>query len=139
MDASCSICRDTVDDKIYSITNCKHIFHESCIETWVSFGGENQIQTCPMCRTELSFKTLEKPYFIYTSLFYISIILLLITFVLHYLQFVVVVDEINDNGICQWNAENWCSNRGYTWFKSENNGGLCNIDFCYRYTYTYKL
>ena len=45
-------------------------------------------------------------------------------------------EEINDNGECQWDPVNWCTKRGYIWFKSENYGSICNTDFCYRKIYT---
>jgi hypothetical protein len=41
----CGICLDYMDDKI-TILKCNHIFHESCINEWLSSND-----TCPYCRT----------------------------------------------------------------------------------------
>tara|TARA_B100000902_G_scaffold163751_2_gene158898 strand:+ start:173 stop:703 length:531 start_codon:yes stop_codon:yes gene_type:complete len=52
--SECSICCDSIysineyidgSDKTLFKTSCGHIFHYSCIQTWVS-----QKNTCPMCR-----------------------------------------------------------------------------------------
>ena len=45
--STCSIClEDFKLEEIVSLTNCKHIFHNQCIEKWKN-------NTCPMCRNNL--------------------------------------------------------------------------------------
>jgi hypothetical protein len=43
---TCSICLET-DTKETHTTNCGHIFHKSCISTWLK-----EKNSCPMCRKE---------------------------------------------------------------------------------------
>jgi hypothetical protein len=46
---NCSICRDSFEDTcIIRKLNCDHIFHISCIDTWL----ETNIR-CPLCRVDL--------------------------------------------------------------------------------------
>jgi|LakMenEpi03Aug12_release.lakeMendotaPanAssembly.Ray.scaffolds.fasta_scaffold2309458_1 hypothetical protein len=124
MEDICPICRDTLGDIKTSITICKHIYHEKCIKMWNAYGRR---QTCPMCRTLLSFKPIIKKKYNTTFIYYIILFLL----TLYLFNFIEIFYVINDNGICQWDAKQWCSDRGYIWFKSENHGSLCNTDYCY--------
>ena len=43
----CSICRADFEDGVIQITECNHVFHEECLQTW--FQRSNQ---CPLCRHE---------------------------------------------------------------------------------------
>jgi hypothetical protein len=47
--SSCSICLDELKDisNIYRLTLCKHVFHDHCIQEWISKSNNN---TCPNCR-----------------------------------------------------------------------------------------
>ncbi|KAL0923697.1 hypothetical protein M5K25_007764 [Dendrobium thyrsiflorum] len=40
------LCEFVEGDGLRVLTNCKHWFHESCVEVWLSSGG-----SCPTCRT----------------------------------------------------------------------------------------
>jgi hypothetical protein len=50
----CSICYEFYDDSTSINTNCNHIFHNECLQTWISTQD-----TCPLCRR-------KKPLYIYT-------------------------------------------------------------------------
>lgn len=43
-DNVCPICYDDYSNDTMVQTNCKHLFHRSCIEQW-------EKNTCPMCRS----------------------------------------------------------------------------------------
>ena len=47
---TCSICREPINDTsiIREIKNCRHNFHQLCLDTWL----ENR-RTCPICRGEV--------------------------------------------------------------------------------------
>ncbi|GLT78205.1 hypothetical protein SLA2020_497470 [Shorea laevis] len=46
---SCAVCLDDFedDDEIRRLTNCRHIFHRSCLDRWMGYHQK----TCPLCRT----------------------------------------------------------------------------------------
>ncbi|KAI3847007.1 hypothetical protein MKW92_019949 [Papaver armeniacum] len=46
---SCAICLCEYEgrDEIRELMNCRHIFHESCLDRWM-FSNQT---TCPLCRT----------------------------------------------------------------------------------------
>ncbi|KAI3987800.1 hypothetical protein MKX01_018783 [Papaver californicum] len=48
-DSSCAICLCEYEgpDEIIPLMNCRHIFHESCLDRWMV----NYQTTCPLCRT----------------------------------------------------------------------------------------
>ncbi|KAI3906141.1 hypothetical protein MKW92_004139 [Papaver armeniacum] len=48
---SCAICVCEYEgqDEIKLLMNCRHIFHGSCLDRWIS----NNQSTCPLCRTSL--------------------------------------------------------------------------------------
>jgi hypothetical protein len=49
----CSICLEKVKtDKVK--TNCDHVFHKDCIETWMRIGRGQNTNRCPNCRTEFN-------------------------------------------------------------------------------------
>ena len=50
----CTICYNLLDDptKIV-ITNCNHIFHLECIQTWQNVQVDFR-KTCPNCRTRMT-------------------------------------------------------------------------------------
>lgn len=49
----CSICLEKVKtDRVK--TNCDHIFHKDCIESWVRLGRGQNTNKCPNCRTEFN-------------------------------------------------------------------------------------
>ncbi|XP_010533638.1 PREDICTED: E3 ubiquitin-protein ligase RHA1B-like [Tarenaya hassleriana] len=47
----CAVCLYEFEDEdeIRRLTNCRHIFHRSCLDRWMM--GYNQM-TCPLCRTQ---------------------------------------------------------------------------------------
>ncbi|KAJ9693285.1 hypothetical protein PVL29_012156 [Vitis rotundifolia] len=46
---NCAVCLNDfeVGEKIRWLTNCKHIFHRSCLDRWM----DHDQKTCPLCRT----------------------------------------------------------------------------------------
>jgi len=46
-DDECSICM-TLDNNAWVKTPCLHVYHESCIQTWMTYN-----LTCPICRTRI--------------------------------------------------------------------------------------
>ncbi|KAL3498885.1 hypothetical protein ACH5RR_041617 [Cinchona calisaya] len=48
-DESCAVCLYEFEDEdeIRSLTNCRHIFHRSCLDRWM----DHDQKTCPLCRT----------------------------------------------------------------------------------------
>nr|XP_043607843.1 brassinosteroid-responsive RING protein 1-like [Erigeron canadensis] len=48
---SCAVCLYEFDggDEIRRLTNCRHIFHRSCLDRWM----DHDQKTCPLCRTPL--------------------------------------------------------------------------------------
>nr|GMD10518.1 E3 ubiquitin-protein ligase RHA1B-like [Ipomoea batatas] len=46
---SCAVCLYEFDrdDEIRRLTNCRHIFHRSCLDRWM----DHDQKTCPLCRT----------------------------------------------------------------------------------------
>ncbi|XP_050226542.1 brassinosteroid-responsive RING protein 1-like [Mercurialis annua] len=46
---SCAVCLVEFEDQdeIRRLTNCRHIFHKSCLDKWVGYDQK----TCPLCRT----------------------------------------------------------------------------------------
>ncbi|CAK9156599.1 unnamed protein product [Ilex paraguariensis] len=46
---SCAVCLYEFDgdDEIRRLTNCRHIFHRSCLDRWMDHNQD----TCPLCRT----------------------------------------------------------------------------------------
>ncbi|XP_071704357.1 brassinosteroid-responsive RING protein 1-like [Rutidosis leptorrhynchoides] len=46
---SCVVClyKFKASDEIRGLSNCRHVFHRSCIDTWM----EHDRITCPLCRT----------------------------------------------------------------------------------------
>ncbi|KAL3818035.1 hypothetical protein ACJIZ3_003940 [Penstemon smallii] len=47
---SCAVClyEFGCDDEIRRLTNCRHIFHRSCLDRWM----DHDQKTCPLCRTQ---------------------------------------------------------------------------------------
>ncbi|CAK9170714.1 unnamed protein product [Ilex paraguariensis] len=47
----CTICLDWIEKRheIRELSNCSHVFHRECLDTWVD---EGQV-TCPLCRSML--------------------------------------------------------------------------------------
>ena len=127
---TCPICYEKLNESETVITVCNHKFHKKCINTWKSFQRRDK-RTCPICRTRLSIRPID----INTPLYNINYISIMAMLIIVYFIIQQFREEIHDNGACQWDAKEWCSSRGYTWFKSENNGQLCNTDYCYRYVF----
>lgn len=50
--ADCTICMDPIRARHrYSITICRHYFHDKCLSSWQR---EEMGHTCPTCRTQIS-------------------------------------------------------------------------------------
>ncbi|MGI2030099.1 RING finger domain-containing protein [Endozoicomonas acroporae] len=47
-DAACIFCYSDFAGKEVSVTKCAHLYHTSCLETWLKHGD-----VCPVCRTPL--------------------------------------------------------------------------------------
>ncbi len=68
----CSICLESFNNinKETIITNCKHQFHKSCLDSWTKINN-----SCPNCRTDINYKQYKvyeinkryKVYQIYTN------------------------------------------------------------------------
>ncbi|CAI8613183.1 unnamed protein product [Vicia faba] len=45
----CAVCLNEFsgDEEIRCMTNCKHIFHKTCVDRWI----DHDQKTCPLCRT----------------------------------------------------------------------------------------
>lgn len=43
----CSICHENLNDELYTLPECNHIFHTNCIITW--FRTSASINKCPLC------------------------------------------------------------------------------------------
>jgi hypothetical protein len=56
-DNECSICYDPMNRANSVKTQCKHIFHKTCLHDWANTQKKKEkfqdVQTCPMCRTSL--------------------------------------------------------------------------------------
>ena len=44
----CPICHDIMDDNIIKLSNCIHMYHQSCIMDWIE--RKYPIISCPICR-----------------------------------------------------------------------------------------
>ena len=129
MTEKCSICLEKLGKHATYITCCKHVFHDACIQKWKTY--QHRIRrTCPLCRTRLA--RLEE-----VDMTFISGLLFFSLLVYYFYHYIRIREEIHDYGLCQWDPQSWCANRGYTWYKSETMGPLCNIDYCYRITYKF--
>ncbi|KAG8391859.1 hypothetical protein BUALT_Bualt01G0230800 [Buddleja alternifolia] len=56
---SCAVCLSELvgEEEIRWLSNCKHIFHRSCLDRWMD---HDQI-TCPLCRTPFAPRHLRLP------------------------------------------------------------------------------
>lgn len=131
MSNKCSICLEHLGKRTTYITECNHVFHDSCVQTWKTYQKRDR-RTCPTCRTQLS--RLQE-----ADMTFISGLLFCSLFVYYFIYYIRVREEIHDYGMCQFDAQAWCANQGYTWYKSETMGPLCNIDYCYRITYNFNM
>ena len=58
---NCTICRDTIENKDLSITNCMHFFHAECLKNWIKeFDAKTKDPICPNCREKLILLPSEK-------------------------------------------------------------------------------
>ncbi len=48
-DSECSVCQDQIGERLGVMLECDHIFHETCIVTWINSPRSNAL-TCPNCR-----------------------------------------------------------------------------------------
>ena len=46
--SSCAVCQDAISSSACSIRQCGHVFHRSCIESWLSVSVY-----CPVCRYDI--------------------------------------------------------------------------------------
>ena len=51
-DAVCAVCLSefAMDDKVLLLTNCCHVYHETCLMKWLDV----QQKSCPLCRSPLT-------------------------------------------------------------------------------------
>ena len=129
MGEKCTICLEKLGKRATYITCCNHVFHDSCIQLWKTYQNRSR-RTCPLCR-----KRLVRLY--EADISYIALFTLFLMLVYYFFNYIRLREEIHDYGLCQWDAQAWCENWGYTWYKAETNGLLCNIDYCYRITYKF--
>lgn len=66
----CNVCRNNFfDSRSISKTNCKHLIHDHCINTWTSTTGQNRKDKCPQCIQKIEniycFKKLEENQIVY--------------------------------------------------------------------------
>jgi len=47
MNDLCAICHEGLDDELYTLPECNHIFHSNCIMTW--FRSPTSPSRCPLC------------------------------------------------------------------------------------------
>ncbi|XP_073047043.1 brassinosteroid-responsive RING protein 1-like [Primulina eburnea] len=47
---NCAVClyEFSWEDEIRRLTNCRHVFHRSCVDRWM----DHDQKTCPLCRTQ---------------------------------------------------------------------------------------
>ncbi|CAK9141925.1 unnamed protein product [Ilex paraguariensis] len=57
---SCAVCLYEFDsgDEIRLLTNCRHIFHRSCVDRWM----DHDQKTCPLCRTPFIPKDMQQAF-----------------------------------------------------------------------------
>ncbi|XP_058739908.1 brassinosteroid-responsive RING protein 1-like [Vicia villosa] len=54
----CAVCLNEFagEEEIRCMTNCKHIFHKRCVDSWI----DHDQKTCPLCRTQfVPYKKME--------------------------------------------------------------------------------
>ncbi|GMI88533.1 hypothetical protein like AT5G20885 [Hibiscus trionum] len=51
---TCAVCLSDLNqaDHVRELSNCCHVFHQDCIDTWVDDHDHNR-KTCPLCRAPL--------------------------------------------------------------------------------------
>lgn len=47
-DDYCTICYEDLNDDLFYEKNCRHLFHQDCIDKWLEFNKK-----CPLCRTPI--------------------------------------------------------------------------------------
>ena len=63
-DMVCSIClEDFFEDGYATKIECGHLYHKSCIESWLN----NQNSNCPNCRKEISDRNFKKKEYVFTT------------------------------------------------------------------------
>ena len=51
---ACPICLQLIDDKDQLLLRCSHLYHRSCISSWIESKEKTQkIPDCPLCRAEI--------------------------------------------------------------------------------------
>lgn len=59
LNTECCICL-TQETAMVCSTNCNHIFHKTCLETWVLKNKTKNKRECPLCRTVIKEVTIKK-------------------------------------------------------------------------------
>ncbi|TPX32881.1 hypothetical protein SmJEL517_g04078 [Synchytrium microbalum] len=61
LQSNCPICLSCfTSKKAACITNCGHVFHESCLQSFERFGSEGCAPSCPVCRNTYTRMTMPK-------------------------------------------------------------------------------
>ncbi|KAG1171896.1 hypothetical protein G6F70_006665 [Rhizopus microsporus] len=67
----CTICISDLNSNVPVAVSCGHLFHRTCIETWMSShsagGSRRNASSCPLCKKSISKKDISGPLFFSTN------------------------------------------------------------------------
>jgi hypothetical protein len=50
--SECPVCLREMQQSQCEVTSCGHLFHQKCLESWLTFcGAQDKQPTCPVCRS----------------------------------------------------------------------------------------